>query len=585
MNRVTAIFQSPKSVWQRAHVTTDGALAYWLPATLFLVALAATASLGANFLAQHTNNRHQEVERAVAAMERFANAMAENADRSVAAIDMVLSEMNGGLTLLRDTGSPWQTWSAERGHSFLASRKNAAVPQLRDFAVYDREGWQTFHSTLYPAPRFTIADRPYFKDLAAGADRASYGPYLGRNSGSYTFAIARRLEDTNGAFAGVLFSAIEPDYFRSVCSTLRPDPGMSGLLVNHSDLIIAGCGDAAQPQGALPQGTLGQSASAMVGKGVERSARSDEVPPSPDALEAAPTISYRRDLAGHPEMSVLVIARTADMLAPWRDVNRHLMLLTGGSVATLVFAGLGIVMYASVSVRRKRRIIAGQDATIAAFCAMAEVRDGETGNHIRRTQHFVLALARQLRKHPAFHAALDSETIAMLFKAAPLHDIGKVAIPDAILRKPGKLSPEEWQVMRRHCEYGRNAIDRALADLSGSDAHLLYHARDIAYGHHERWDGKGYPQGLAGTAIPVSARLMAVADVYDALTSRRVYKDAFPHDHAIADMVAGRGSQFDPDIIDAMLAIAEDFRNIAETYRDRSAHTPDAGTPGDQPPP
>ncbi|MFT3850152.1 MAG: response regulator [Propionivibrio sp.] len=220
--------------------------------------------------------------------------------------------------------------------------------------------------------------------------------------------------------------------------------------------------------------------------------------------------------------------------------------------------------------QRNRQLLAAQTATITAFCALAEARDNETGNHIRRTQNYVRALAEELRSHPRFRHYLDDETIQLLFKSAPLHDVGKVAIPDAILLKPGKLTAEEWVIMKQHCVAGRNAIIASAQELSEGDDAFLGHAAQIAYCHHERWDGSGYPRGLSGDDIPLSARLMAVADVYDALISKRIYKKAFTHDQSIRMMAAERGSHFDPDILDAMLSLADEFDSIAGRYRDTS---------------
>lgn len=219
-------------------------------------------------------------------------------------------------------------------------------------------------------------------------------------------------------------------------------------------------------------------------------------------------------------------------------------------------------------VLQKQEVIAAQGATITAFCSLAEARDNETGNHIRRTQNYVKALAEQLRDHPRFSDHLSDAVIQLLFKSAPLHDIGKVAIPDAILHKPGKLDPEEWTEMRRHCEHGRNAIAQAELELGQERSQFLRHAKEIAYGHHEKWDGSGYPQGLRSDDIPLSARLMAVADVYDALISERVYKPAYPHEQAIATIREGRGTHFDPDMVDALMDIAETFRDIAQRFKD-----------------
>lgn len=218
-------------------------------------------------------------------------------------------------------------------------------------------------------------------------------------------------------------------------------------------------------------------------------------------------------------------------------------------------------------VRSKQAFIAAQGATITAFCALAEARDNETGNHIKRTQNYVQTLAEQLRTQERFKGALDTETILMLHKSAPLHDVGKVAIPDAILCKPGKLTPEEWVIMKRHTTYGRDAIAQAEKEL-GTSAGFLRFAREIAYSHHERWDGTGYPEGLAGETIPLSARLMAIADVYDALISARVYKPAFSHERAVEMILEERGTHFDPDMVDGFMAVSGEFQRIAQRYSD-----------------
>lgn len=217
--------------------------------------------------------------------------------------------------------------------------------------------------------------------------------------------------------------------------------------------------------------------------------------------------------------------------------------------------------------RRTREVTAIQDVTVLALTSLAETRDADTGNHIRRTQHYVRALAVKLAGHPRFSAFLTPHNIDLLFKTAPLHDIGKVGIPDRILLKPGVLTPEEFEVIKTHCVLGRDAIDHAEKRL-GLDVDFLDMAKEIAYCHHERWDGTGYPQGLAGDDIPISARIMAVADVYDALMSRRIYKEPMPHDLAVQEIVRGRGSHFDPDIVDAFLAIGSEFQDIARHFSD-----------------
>ena len=217
--------------------------------------------------------------------------------------------------------------------------------------------------------------------------------------------------------------------------------------------------------------------------------------------------------------------------------------------------------------KRTQEIRAIQDVTIHTLASLAETRDSETGNHIRRTQFYVQALARRLQAHPRFAALLTSRYIDMLFKSAPLHDIGKVGIPDAILLKPGRLTPDEFEIMKTHTTLGRQAIEHA-EQLLGMQVDFLSMSKDIAQSHQEKWDGSGYPAGLAGEAIPVSARLMAVADVYDALISHRIYKAGMPHAQAAAIIAEGRGTHFDPDIVDAFLAIQDEFQAIARRFAD-----------------
>ena len=218
--------------------------------------------------------------------------------------------------------------------------------------------------------------------------------------------------------------------------------------------------------------------------------------------------------------------------------------------------------------RRSSQIIAAQSATISAFCSLVEARDNETGNHILRTQHYMLALCEVMRLSPHHALELSDENITQIFKSAPLHDIGKVAIPDHILLKPGKLDPAEWEIMKRHAEFGAAAIAAAQGEIGNADTSFLEYARLIALTHHERWDGSGYPRALAGGDIPLAGRMMAVADVYDALISRRIYKPPYSHDEAIAMIVEERGKHFDPEIIDRMLTISGRFADIARRFAD-----------------
>jgi len=220
--------------------------------------------------------------------------------------------------------------------------------------------------------------------------------------------------------------------------------------------------------------------------------------------------------------------------------------------------------------KRTREIVAIQDVTVRAMALLAETRDNETGNHIRRTQHYVKVLALALQEHPRFRDELTQPNIELLFKSAPLHDIGKVGIPDRILLKPGMLEPAEFEIMKTHTTLGRNAILNAEIE-QGAEMPFLRFAKEITQSHQEKWDGSGYPEGLAGDHIPISARLMAVADVYDALISKRAYKAAFSHEKAFGIIRAGSGSHFDPDVVAAFVGAADEFRHIARRYIDDEA--------------
>ncbi|HWU69704.1 MAG TPA: two-component system response regulator, partial [Stenotrophobium sp.] len=191
--------------------------------------------------------------------------------------------------------------------------------------------------------------------------------------------------------------------------------------------------------------------------------------------------------------------------------------------------------------RRTREVTMIQEVTIRALASLAETRDNDTGNHILRTQNYVKLLAKKLVRHPRFATFLTEATIDLLYKSAPLHDIGKIGIPDRILLKAGKLTPDEYEIMKMHTTLGGDAI--ANAELAvGEEIGFLRFAKEIAYSHQEWWDGSGYPQGLKGDEIPISARLMAVADVYDALISKRVYKQAISHEQAVQVIREGRGT-------------------------------------------
>ncbi|MGI9379272.1 MAG: HD-GYP domain-containing protein, partial [Methyloligellaceae bacterium] len=224
----------------------------------------------------------------------------------------------------------------------------------------------------------------------------------------------------------------------------------------------------------------------------------------------------------------------------------------------------------AAAAKRRSELFSAQEATVLSLTSLAGVRDNETGMHILRTQHYVRVLAQGLRSVPEYTEKLTDERIDMYFRAAPLHDIGKVGIPDAILKKPGKLTEDEFSIMKNHTVLGVKALEEAKKQIGNSE--FLTTAHEIALTHHERWDGKGYPYGLQGVDIPLSGRLMAVADVYDALRSTRVYKQGQSHYTALRTIAKGRGSQFDPDIIEALYACENEIQEISEKFADEELH-------------
>lgn len=224
---------------------------------------------------------------------------------------------------------------------------------------------------------------------------------------------------------------------------------------------------------------------------------------------------------------------------------------------------LKFILAERLSRRQTQELAQAQNLMLQSLSALAEIRDSETGGHILRTQRYLQLLCEKLAAHPRFENFLDAETVDLLVKLAPLHDIGKVGIPDSLLRKPGQLSAEEYEKIKEHTRHGLRAIQNAQDRVGSQSDRTLSLAKDLVYSHHEWWNGEGYPEGLEGERIPIPGRLMAVVDVYDALVSKRVYKEPVSHAEALAIIAEGRGRQFDPDIADAFLAKAADIQRIA----------------------
>jgi len=253
-------------------------------------------------------------------------------------------------------------------------------------------------------------------------------------------------------------------------------------------------------------------------------------------------------------------------------IQTHLSL----RLAQLELSNLNEILEIKVQ-ERTRELSLTQEATIEAMACLAEYRDPETGGHIKRTKNYLMALAQKLKDQPKYKAFLSDSNTDILYKSAPLHDIGKVGVRDDILLKPGKLTNEEFDEMKRHTIYGRDAIHFASQKLGENS--FLHLAKEIAHSHQEKWDGSGYPEGTSGDAIPISGRLMAIADVYDALICRRVYKAPFTHQKAVSIILEGKGRHFDPDMVDAFMEIQEEFRQIALKYADHDEEREALGVP------
>ena len=206
-----------------------------------------------------------------------------------------------------------------------------------------------------------------------------------------------------------------------------------------------------------------------------------------------------------------------------------------------------------------------QNGSILALTELARLRDSESGNHLRRTEEYVRILATHLQRQSSYADHLDKTTIQLIAQSAPLHDIGKVGIPDRVLLKPGRLTADEWIIMKTHAALGE-AVLQSIENNANEPLPFLIYAKQIARHHHEKWDGSGYPDRLSGESIPLAARLMAVADVFDALISRRVYKPSWSHQAALDTIIDGSGQHFDPKIVEAMQSCFDDCAYVAAHY-------------------
>ena len=284
-----------------------------------------------------------------------------------------------------------------------------------------------------------------------------------------------------------------------------------------------------------------------------------------------------------PEMSGLELCR--EVRRRMSSNYTYLMLLTAKSGADNLIAALDAgadefltkpfaphELYARLRVAERILSLESRDVLIFSLAKLTEARDTETGAHLERMRAYCYVLAKQLSRMPKYRGQVDSDFIELLHLTSPLHDIGKVGIADAILLKPGRLTPEEFEIMKQHTVIGGHTLHAAACAFP--QAKYLQFARDIALYHHEKYDGSGYPRGLSGDAIPLCARVVAVSDVYDALTSPRVYKPAYSHEVAFDIIRDGRGTHFDPDLVDAFLTSEDEVLAIKASLDDDACPVP-----------
>ena len=299
----------------------------------------------------------------------------------------------------------------------------------------------------------------------------------------------------------------------------------------------------------------------------------DVMMPGMSGFEAVVTLKKERDLSNIPVIFLTARAESGDITRGLElgAVDYITKPFNGAELRSRVQNHLELYAYRShleeLVEQRTYETEQLKDVIIEAMGEMAEYRDPETGRHIQRTRKYVELLSASMVEDGHFTDQLTYEYIDLLQKSAPLHDIGKVAIRDSILLKPGKLTVEEFEEMKKHTLFGEEVIAN-LEQMAGYTTSFLSCAKEIAGSHHEKYDGSGYPRGQSGENIPLAGRIMAIADVYDALISKRVYKNAMSHEAAMKIMLDGKGSHFDPLLIDALIKVEPQFYKVALTYGD-----------------
>jgi putative two-component system response regulator len=334
------------------------------------------------------------------------------------------------------------------------------------------------------------------------------------------------------------------------------------LVVDDSDIALAMLRKSLEAAGhRVDCASSGEEALAWVGKGLHRLVISDWDMPGMDGLTLCRSV--RAMQTDYIYFILLTSHNSADDLVTGLSAGADDFISKPFNPAELLVRVRGAERIVSLEMR---------GVGIFAMAKLAESRDEETGKHLERVRSYAELLARYLKEIPKFRGIVDEQFVRLIYDTSPLHDIGKVGIPDRILLKSGHLTDDEYRVMRTHTSIGRDTLDAALEKYP--EAQFLQFARDIAACHHEHFDGSGYPEGLAGEQIPLCARVVSVADVYDALTSNRVYRKAMPHEDARDFIVQRSGTQFDPDVVYAFLKLESKFQTVCRELADPELEAP-----------
>ena len=453
----------------------------------------------------------------------------------------------------------------KRGGGAVRSFEEAANASVARYAIESREAQSALFNLLsiadengdlvlssqVPFNRVNIVYRPFFLAHRAGETGFLVGtPILGTATGKWYIPMSLALKNADGSFGGVVLASVNPFYFSDFYSRVQLGNQGFVLLISASGEILAGVIEGRE----VPFGTSVSASrlfSAMSGseegalKGI-------------GLADGVPRLLSYRAVSRYPLFVAVGLAEDI-VLRGYRQ--RRTSMIAGVIIFNLFVAGF-FLAFRRVANRERRAEERFRETIINSMAILAEHRDKGTGAHIQRTKAYVKLLLERSGSDDLF----PRKDLPLIWQSAALHDIGKVGVPDAILLKPGSLTREEFEIVMQHPLIGGEVLERT-QELLGKDSFVVY-AREITEFHHEKWDGSGYPRGLKGEEIPLLARIMAIADVYDAIVTRRPYKEPLEHGEAVAIIRAGAGVHFDPGLVEVFLSSEEEFDAIAKKIPD-----------------